>query len=133
MNEDRFAHQVRLALNEGAEHLDYKTVLRLEQARKAALASAGGVAQTARLPVLATAGGPDIGSGFGLWLQRVGLLVPLLALLVGFIGIYEWRHSQAIEELANIDFALLMDEAPLDAYADKGFTAFLQSDPSQFQ
>ena len=39
MNHDvEFAYRVRQALNEGAERLDYRTVVRLEKARQAALA-----------------------------------------------------------------------------------------------
>jgi len=38
MNEVEFAYRIRQALNEGADHLDYRVVLRLEQARRRALA-----------------------------------------------------------------------------------------------
>ena len=48
-------------------------------------------------------------------------------LVIGFIGIYQWQHDQRISELADIDFAVLLDDAPIGAYADKGFGALLQT------
>ena len=128
MNENEFGYRVRQALNESAEHLDYKTAYRLEQARHKALAAHRAEAAPAWRPVLATAGGPSPFEPTGIsWAQRLGLVVPLLALVIGFIGIYEWQHQQRINDMADIDFAVLLDEAPIDAYADKGFGALLQT------
>lgn len=134
MNEVEFGYRIRQALNAGVERLDYRTTFRLEQARRAALEKFSPVAAT---PVwvgpvsMAAAAGPRLDgdrSGPWLWLQRAGLFAPLVALLVGFVGIYEWQHARTIDELAAIDFALLMDEAPVQAYADKGFGVLLGSD-----
>jgi hypothetical protein len=138
MKEADFAYRVRQALNEGLVHMDYKTTLRLEQARRAALARQRPTeAQTVRVPAArwATAGGPSLevevtGSAW-LWMQRLGLVAPLLALLVGFIGIYEWQNRQLIEEIANIDTAVLLDEGPIDAYADRGFGVLLKHEDTQ--
>lgn len=136
MRETDFAHRVRQALNEGLDHLDYKTTLRLEQARGAALARRR-QHETQRVPAArwAMAGGPsaDIPSPGGMWpwLQRLGLVAPMLVLFVGFIGIYEWQNRQLIEELADIDFAVLLDEGPIDAYADQGFGVMLKSQDGQ--
>jgi hypothetical protein len=128
MNENEFGYRVRQALNESAEHLDYKTAYRLEQARAKALAAHRAEAAPAWRPVLAAAGGPEPLDRAGIsWAQRLGLVVPLLALVIGFIGIYEWQHQQRINQMADIDFAVLLDEAPIDAYADKGFGALLET------
>jgi hypothetical protein len=135
MNEIEFAFRIRQALNEGAESVNYKTVLRLEKARQLAVARAGAstIAKpaTVRLPALqlATAGGPSVGGGEpgGLWswLRGAGLLAPLVALVVGFVSIYEWHNRKLIEELADLDFAVLLDDTPIAAYADKGFGTLL--------
>jgi hypothetical protein len=128
MNDNEFGYRIRQALNEGAEHLDYKTVLRLEQARHKALAAHRAVTAPVWRPVLAPAGGPSLGDESRVtWGHRLGLAAPLLALIIGFVGIYQWQHDQRISELADIDFAVLLDDAPIGAYADKGFGTLLQT------
>jgi hypothetical protein len=62
------------------------------------------------------------------WLHRVGLAAPLLALTIGFVSIYEYQESQRIAEIANMDFAVLLDDVPIETYADKGFGALLRGD-----
>jgi hypothetical protein len=129
MNETEFGYRIRQLLNEGLDRMDYKTAFRLERARKAALARYRPASATVTAPSLEVAGGPaleETGSGWR-WLQRVGLVTPLIALLVGFVAIHEWQRSKTIDELAAIDFAFLLDEAPVEAYADKGFGVFLRS------
>jgi hypothetical protein len=132
MNENEFGYRVRQALNEGAERLDYKTAYRLEQARRKAVEAHRAETVPAYRPILVPAGGPRLdGDGQVGWAQRLGLIAPLLALAIGFVGIYQWQHEQRINELADIDFAVLLDEAPIDAYADKGFGALLQTNTDE--
>ena len=131
MNEKEFGYQIRQALNEAAAGLDYKTTYRLEQARAAALAKHRGPATSpAWNPVLQTAGSADGGSRLG-WFGRFGLASSMVALIVGFIGIYQWQQQQLPErmsDLAAMDFAVLMDETPIGAYADKGFGMLLRGE-----
>jgi hypothetical protein len=132
MNEEEFAFRVRQALNEGAERVDYRTGFQLEQARNKALGRLRRTGPaTVRLPALqaATAGGlPGQGGGPWAWLRGAGLVAPLVALGVGFMVISDWQNERQIEHLAALDFAVLLDDGPLDAYADEGFGAFLQSE-----
>ncbi len=136
MNEVEFGYRVRQALNEGAQRMDYKTTLRLEKARKAALEKhrpAAGPEMAWARPVQ-VAGGPPVGAGSGgpwVWIQRLGLAAPLVAIGIGFFGVHEWQRARTIDELAAIDFALLMDDAPVQAYADKGFSVFLKTGEAQ--
>jgi hypothetical protein len=61
----------------------------------------------------------------------LGLAAPAIALVVGFIAIYQWQQPQAperISDLAAMDFAVLMDETPIGAYADKGFGILLRGE-----
>jgi hypothetical protein len=135
MNENDFAFRIRQALDEGTKSVSYKASLRLERARHMAVARAReGIARTrpalAVAPALhlATAGGgplPEAGPGLWDWLRSAGLIAPLFVLVAGFVGIHEWHHRSFINELADIDLAVLLDEAPLDAYADRGFGAML--------
>ena len=134
MNETEFAYRIRQALNEGADSISYKASMRLERARQLAVSHArGAVARpdTVRLPALqlATASGAPIdapgGAGLWSWLRGAGLLTPLIALVVGFVAIHHWHNQRFISELADVDFAVLLDEAPISAYADQGFGAML--------
>jgi hypothetical protein len=132
MKPEEFAFRVRQALNEGAERLDDRTVLKLEQARVRALGQLRrpGPA-TVRLPALqlvpaGAAGKTD--SGPWAWLRGAGLVTPLLALVVGFAVISNWQYERQIEHLAALDFAVLLDEGPLEAYADQGFGVLLQAE-----
>jgi hypothetical protein len=44
------------------------------------------------------------------------------------VTIYQWRQDQAIAEHANMDLAVLLDDTPIDTYADKGFGVMLRDD-----
>lgn len=128
MNENEFGYRIRQALDEGLDRLDYRTTYRLQQARQAAVArlpAAGGVPALA--PVWQTAGGPPVEREPIGWLRSLGLAVPVVALIIGFVGIYDYQESRRIAELADMDFAVLMDDVPLETYADKGFGALLQN------
>lgn len=133
MNEQEFGYQIRQALNEGAAGLDYKTTYRLEQARTAALARHREPATApAWSPAMQTAGArsSDTSSRLG-WFGGFGVAAPVVALIVGFIGIYQWQQQQAperISDLAAMDFAVLFDETPIGAYADKGFGILLRGE-----
>jgi hypothetical protein len=126
MNENEFGYRIRQALDEGLERLDYRTTYRLQQAREAALARQHAT-QTERAWVPALAGGPLVDDGSVGWLPRLGLAAPLLAVIIGFVGIYQYQESRRISEVADMDFAVLLDDVPLETYADKGFGALLKS------
>lgn len=132
MNQDDFGFRIRQALNDGAERLDYRTVLRLEQARSRALARQrrAGPA-TVRLPALqlAPAGPPPVHDGVGRgWLRGAGWAAPLLAVAIGFVAISNWQQELEIQRLAALDFAVLLDDGPLEAYADRVFGVLLQDE-----
>jgi hypothetical protein len=131
MNENEFAYRIRRALNEGAESLDARTLHRLEQARKTALARYRGEASRAWMPAL-PAGRAKLlefaTAGAGRWLNPIAVAVPLVAVIVGFVAIQQWQHERQIDEMANLDFSVLLDEAPIEAYADKAFGEVLRDD-----
>lgn len=126
MNSDdlNFAYKVRHALNEHAEQLPPSTVDRLASARKAAMARKKPDAPV-RLAQRQLAG--NIGSLFSFpTLGRMAVIVPLLALVAGLAGIYQYEEQQRIAEIAELDAALLSDDLPLTAYLDTGFNAYLE-------
>lgn len=125
MNADdlNFAYKVRHALNEHADQLPPSTVDRLASARKMAMSRKKPQAP-ARLAQRQLAG--NIGAFFSSsMLGKMAVIVPLLALVVGLAGIYEYEEQQRIAEMAELDAAVLSDELPLTAYLDQGFNAYL--------
>ena len=64
----------------------------------------------------------------GLW-DTVGWVAPLVVLIFGLIGIAQWQDDSRINDIAEVDAALLSDDVPPDAYADSGFMAFLKNGP----
>lgn len=126
MNADdlNFAYKVRHALNEHLDHLPPSTTDRLASARKAALARKKPHAPV-QLAQRQLAG--NIGALFSLsFLGRMSVIVPLLALVAGLAGIYQYEEQQRIAEMAELDAAVLSDELPLTAYLDDGFNAYLE-------
>jgi len=129
MNENEFAYRVRQALDESAEHLDYTVSLRLEKARKRALArSPAPEAALAWVPALQLAPALVSSTRRAAWMLRFGLVVPLIALAFGIVGIKQWQNDRMVAELADLDFAVLLDDTPIDTYAQKGFGVYLRTE-----
>jgi hypothetical protein len=133
MNEIEFAYRVRQALDEGADRLDYRVASRLEQARLKALARQRAATQAPAwvpplrlVPQKGTAAGLMGPTAAWLWARRLAVVAPLVALAVGFVSIYRWREEQVIAEHANLDLAVLLDDTPIDTYADKGFGVMIR-------
>lgn len=125
MNTDdlNLAYKVRHALNEHLDHLPPSATDRLACARKMAVSR-----KKAHTP--AHVGQRHVaGNIAGLlsfsFLGRMGVVVPLLALVAGLAGIYQYEEQQRIAEIAELDAAVLSDELPLTAYLDLGFNAYL--------
>ncbi|MBW3497434.1 DUF3619 family protein [Janthinobacterium sp. NKUCC08_JDC] len=129
MNTDdlNFAYKVRHALNEKLDDLPASATDRLATARKLALSR-----KKADAPA-AVAVRKDVFAGIASslfveplsWLGRMSVVIPLLLLVGGLVGIYQFEQEQHIAELAEIDAAVLSDELPLSAYMDHGFNAYL--------
>ena len=122
-----FAYKVRRALNESAENIPEATLTRLSNARKIALSHKK---QESKIAVFASNGILAGNAGFSFqgpnsWFGKLGVVLPMLVLIVGLFGIYEYEQNQRINDLAEIDAAVLVDELPPDAYLDTGFTAYL--------
>ena len=124
--EVNFAYKIRNALNEHLESLPISTTDHLASARKKALASKRSDKSTAlAVPFRALAGGFGTTVQHSSWLSRAGLVIPLIALVVGLSGIYNFEKQKRLSETADIDAAVLSDELPLSAYLDQGFSAYL--------
>lgn len=125
MNTDdiNFAYKVRHALNAKLDDLPASTADRLASARKLAVSR-----KKAHAPVKVAQGviAGNIGAFFSFSsLGRVGVVIPLLALVAGLAGVYQYEEEKHIAEIAELDAAVLSDELPLTAYLDHGFNAYL--------
>ena len=129
MNEIKFANKIRHALNEGARlegPAGAAVAERLRAARERALT----LKKAERSPAFGwarmTAGGSLAGGigGYGGFLLRV--LLPMLLLVAGLFGIYNWQQEQRAADIEELDSRLLTDDLPIDAYLDRGFEAWLK-------
>ena len=128
--QERFGLKAASYLAAGASGLPYEISERLRAARMQAVSkrkvsrfqAAGGVMNSGRSAVLGW------GSDDGLnWWSRVGLVLPLIALVVGLLTINSVQNDNRAQEIAEVDSALLTDELPPSAFADAGFIQFLKA------
>lgn len=123
------AYKLSHALDESANSVSANTAERLASARKIALSrKKQGVAVPAFVaqPALASYGSaPTSSHGRWAWLGRMGLALPLAALVFGLFAIYQFEQQQQIMDSASIDAEVLTDDLPISAYLDHGFDAFL--------
>jgi hypothetical protein len=127
MNTDdiNLAYKVRHALNENLDNLPASTTERLAAARARALSRKKADAPVTRLKRVPLLNFRALFSPVGL--GRISVAIPLLALVAGLAGVYQYEQQQRIAELAELDAAVLADELPLTAYLDHGFNAYLAS------
>ena len=130
--EINFAYRVRHALNEKLDDLPASTTDRLAAARQAAMARKKAhvapvtVRATRTATVADAAGGGRLSAPLG-WISRFSVVLPLLMIVGGMVGVYQYEQQQSIAELAELDAAVLSDELPLSAYLDNGFNAYLET------
>jgi hypothetical protein len=134
--QQRFARQVSARLSQGAAELPYDISERLRAAR----AQAVGKRKVTSLRTASSASVQGGGSGTltmgGMggngdeetsWLNRLASFVPLLALVAGLLVIQFVQDDNRVNELAEVDAALLTDDLPTAAYTDPGFAEFLKA------
>jgi hypothetical protein len=128
MIEQRFGSRVRQLLNHGLKDIPPASSRRLEAARHLALAR-----QKQSAPELALAlGGASMRAPFlgrsGASLLRQTLAI--ISLLVGMWLAFYWHSTQYINELEEVDIALLSDDLPPEAFLDDDIYEWLKDDSS---
>lgn len=121
MNENHTGFRIRQHLNRGLA-LKRDTLEALRIGREHALSRQRAAA---RVDTLAWAG--NVSGYFAppqSLLQR--LVLPAAVLVIGLLAINTWQQTQAIQEIEEIDAAVLTGELPIDAYLDTGFDAWLK-------
>ena len=128
---DEFGRASAALLSQGAQSLPANIKDRLYEARKKALAARKPEKARVKSPALAGTSGIWTGSfksSSNLW-DTLSWVAPLVVLVFGLIGIAQWQNESRINDIAEVDAALLTDDVPPDAYADSGFMAFLKNGP----
>jgi hypothetical protein len=136
----QFAYKVRHALDRNLDRLPASTTERLAAARALAMSRKKPslpLTQFHYAPRLSGAAGGTFAApgdgrhGLSAWLGRLGIVLPILLGIVLFVGLYQSEERNRIDELAEIDSAILSDELPLSAYLDHGFKAYLAKQQDQ--
>lgn len=133
MNELETALLIRRALDKSTERLPYKTVHRLENARKLALSRMNAVAsETATAQSVSRNGSSSLSlssspSSFGWVGTMAGAVAPVILVIAGLIGASHWSDQKRAEEVAEVDAAMLADDLPIALYADRGFGVFIKN------
>ena len=132
MNERELARIARIALDESADRLPFRATHRLAAARAAALArartdtavrAAREAVHVGHRPSGELAGGPATRL---VW-RLAAVIVPIALVAAGLFGISVFDAQQRVDDLAEIDAAMLADDVPISAYADRGFGVYLRN------
>ncbi|ABM33678.1 DUF3619 family protein [Paracidovorax citrulli] len=132
---ERFARRVTARLSEGTADMPYDISERLRAARVQAVSRRKRVAS---VPVRQAAGAAAVfgnkasailgGGGEGrTWWRALASVIPLTALAVGLVVINVAQEEKGMNEVAEVDAALLTDDLPPSAYADPGFLQYLKT------
>ena len=125
---DQFGLTAASLLRQGTQSLPAGIKDRLYAARLKALSVKKPEKVRVAQHVLASSSGNWFTGSRSFW-DNVGWLAPLAVLVFGLIGIAQWQQDSRINDIAELDVALLTDDVPPDAYADSGFLGFLKNGP----
>jgi hypothetical protein len=125
---DQFGQSAAALLRQGSQSLPASIKDRLYTARLKAIAAQKPEKVRIQQPVFASSTGSWSSSSRPFW-GNVGWIAPFVVLVFGLIGIAQWQQDSRINDIAELDVALLTDDVPPDAYADSGFMGFLKNGP----
>ena len=125
---DQFGQASAALLRQGAHTIPQNIKDRLYAARMKALSVQKPEKVRIQKQVLAGSARNWTSGSNGTW-DTLGWIAPLVVLVFGLIGIAQWQDDSRINDIAEVDAALLSDDVPPDAYADSGFMAFLKNGP----
>ena len=125
--QNQFGLRIAAHLDAAVADLPHDISERLRVARTRAVAARATSVQTSPQTVvqngLALLNGGD--EGLNIW-NRIGSLLPLIALVAGLATIKNFVDDDRANQLAEVDAAILADDLPPSAYADPGFLQFLK-------
>ena len=125
---DQFGLNAAALLRQGSQSLPAGIKDRLYAARLKAISVKKPEKVRIAQHILASSNGNWSYGSRSFW-DNVGWVAPLAVLVFGLIGIAQWQQDSRINDIAELDVALLTDDVPPDAYADSGFLGFLKNGP----
>ena len=125
--EEQFGRRVAARLEHGNAQLPHDISERLRVARQQAVSQRKLAPQFQTTPVVVSNRGGSATLGGGWW-TRIGSVVPLVALVAGLITISVLQEDTRVNDLAEVDSALLTGDLPTAAYTDPGFAQFLKNE-----
>lgn len=117
---DQIGKTIARSLDKELAHLSPKVLQRLEKSREIALS------QQKHGTSSASSISSSKSSSKSSFLPKLGPLSPILVVLLLVFGIAQWQQNARIDNIADVDTAILTDSVPPDAYADDGFRLFLK-------
>jgi len=120
MNERKFGHQFKQQLDQALD-LEPATLNRLKLAREQALAR-----QRMTEPVFVLAWADAIVGRLSGNPASASIALAGAALILALVGIQYWQQTPTVEEIEEIDAALLTSDLPINAYLDKSFDTWLK-------
>jgi len=120
MNEDKFGYQIKQRLDRALD-LEPPTLNRLKVARDQALAR-----QRMTEPAFALAWADAVVGRLSGNPASASIALAGAALILALVGIQYWQQQPSVEEIEEIDAAILTGELPMNAYLDKSFDTWLK-------
>ena len=125
--QNQFGLRIAAHLDAAVADLPHDISERLRAARTRAVAARAVSVQTSSQTgvqngVAILHGGDE---GLNIW-NRIGSLLPLIALVAGLATIKNFVDDDRANQLAEVDAVILADDLPPSAYADPGFLQFLK-------
>lgn len=120
MNESKFGHQIKQQLDQ-ALSLEAATLNRLKVAREQALAR-----QRMTEPAFALAWADAVVGRLSGNPASASIALAGAALILALVGIQYWQQTPSVEEIEEVDAALLTSDLPINAYLDKSFDTWLK-------
>lgn len=125
--QDRLGRTIAARLSDSTQGIPNDISERLKVARMQAVAKRKVIKLQTATSVNVQGGAATLNAGDyegGIW-NRLGAVIPLLALVAGLLTIAVVQEQQRASEIADVDIELLADDLPPDAYTDPGFAHFL--------
>jgi hypothetical protein len=120
MNESEFGRQIKQQLDQALD-LEPATLNRLKVAREQALAR-----RRMTEPAFALAWADAVVGRLSGNPASASIALAGAALILALVGIQYWQQTPSVEELEEVDAALLTSDLPINAYLDKSFDTWLK-------
>ncbi|MHB8666240.1 MAG: DUF3619 family protein [Burkholderiales bacterium] len=124
MNERKFGYQIKRQLNRALD-LEPAVLNRLKIAREQALAH-----QRVTQPVFALAWADNVFARLPRIPAAASVALAGAALIIAFVSMHYWQRTPSVEDIEEIDAAILTSDLPINAYLDKSFDSWLKRSPS---